>query len=215
MLFRSLEAYRQDRKLDTGEFFAACGAYFWRFLRLMLFSLVPFAILGNLYLGVEKLADSLGDKATADQVGFYVRLAGTIILVLLALVVRLWFDIAKVRAVAQNERRMWRNMWKALDIISRQMGTLLWMYFRISLVAWITLLVGFLIWTKLPPTAIPATFVLLEILLLVQLAARLWQMASAISWYQRHAEAVPADTVDYTTPQMPLYPGTELPPAGA
>ena len=88
-----------------------------------------------------------------------------------------------------------------------------------------SLLVGFLLWTKLPPTAIPATFILLELVLLVQLAARLWQMTSAITWYQRQAEAVPADTVDYTTPhpvevieptpQMPLYPETELPPADA
>ena len=120
---------------------------------------------------------------------------------------------------------MWRNMWKALGITGREIWTLLWMYLRISLVAWITALIGFLIWTKLPPTAIPATFVLLELVLLVQLAARLWQMASAMTWYKRHAEMVSADTVDYTTPhpleiveptpQLSLYPETELPSADA
>ena len=81
---------------------------------------------------------------------------------------------------------------KVFDITRRQLGTLLWMYLRISLVAWITLLVAFLIWTKLPPTAIWATFILLELVMLVQLGARLWQMASATVWYQRHAEAGPA-----------------------
>jgi hypothetical protein len=228
MLFVSggiLEVYRQDRRLNTGDFFAASGAFFWPFVRLMLFSLVPFAFLGNLYLAIGKLSDRVGDRFVADQVGFWVEAAGTIVVVLLVLFVRLWFDIAKVRAVAQNERRMWRNMGKALSIAGRQMWTLFWMYLRISLIAWITLLVGFLIWTKLPPTAIPATFLLLELVLLVQLAARLWQMASAMTWYKRHAEMVPADTVDYTTPhpveiaeptpQMPLYPETELPPADA
>ena len=105
MLFVSggiLEAYRQDRRLNTGDFFAASGAFFWRFVRLTLMSLVLFALLGNAYLGVEKASDYLGDKAVADQVGFVIWLAGVIILVLLTLFVRLWFDIAKVRAVAQE-----------------------------------------------------------------------------------------------------------------
>jgi hypothetical protein len=29
-----LETYRQDRRLNTGDFFAASGAFFWRFVRL-------------------------------------------------------------------------------------------------------------------------------------------------------------------------------------
>ena len=65
------------------------------------------------------------------------------------------------------------------------------MYLRISLVAWVTLLVAFLIWTKLPPTATLSTFVLLELVVLVQLGARLWQMASVTVWYQRHAGGFP------------------------
>ena len=41
-----LTVYREDRKLKTGEFFGASGAFFWRFVRLALLSLIPFAILG-------------------------------------------------------------------------------------------------------------------------------------------------------------------------
>ena len=225
MLFVSggiLEAYRQDRLLSTGNFLAASGAFFWRFVRLALISLILFALLGNTYLGVDKASDYLGDKAVADQVGFVIWLVGVIVLFLLALFVRLWFDIAKVRAVARNERSMLRNMLKAFDIARRQFGTLLWMYLRISLVAWITLLVAFLILTKLPPTAIWATFVLLELVVLVQLAARLWQMASATVWYQRQVEAVPTESdlaspklaeMTEPQPQLSLYPETELPTA--
>jgi len=229
MLFISggiLEVYRQDRRrIDTGDFFAASGAFFWRFVRLLLFSVVPFVFLGSLYQQIDKFSDYVGDKVVTDQISFVIWLAGMIIVVLLALFVRLWFDIAKVRAVVLNKRRMWPNMWHACVITVRQLGTLLWMYLRISLVAWTTLLVAFLIWTKIPPTAIWATFVLLELVMLVQLGARLWQMASATVWYKRQAEAVPADFMDFTTPQpqeMPepepqltLYPETELPPADA
>src|SRR5271165_3183736 len=226
MLFISggiLEVYRQDRRrIDTGDFFAASGAFFWRFVRLMLFSLVPFALLGNAYLGVETASDYLGDKAVADQVGFVIWLVGVIVLVLLTLFVRLWFDLAKVHAVARDERRMLRSAWKGLDLTRRQTRALLWMYLRISVVAWITMLVAFLIWTKLPPTAVWATFILLELVMLVQLGARLWQMASATVWYQRQAEAVPTEIelptpkleeVTEAEPQLSLYPETELPAA--
>ncbi len=204
MLFVSggiLDVYRRDRRLDTGAFFAASGAFFWRFLRLALISLVVFALLGNAYLAVEEAADYLGDKATADQAGFVIWLAGVIILLLLTMFVRVWFDVAKVRAVARNERSMLRNTLEVFDITRRQLGTLLWMYLRISLVAWMTMLVAFLIWTKLPPTAIGATFLLLQLVMLVQLGARLWQMASATIWYRRRAEMVPADALGFTIPK--------------
>jgi hypothetical protein len=228
MLFVSggiLETYRQGRRrISLDDFFAASGHFFWRFVRLMVLSLVPFGLIGAAYFDVEKAADYLGNKAVADQVGFVVWLAGVVLLTLLTLFVRLWFDLAKVHTVASDDRRMLHSAWKGLAVTRRQVRSLLWMYLRISLVAWLTLLVAFLIWTKIPPTAIWATFVLLELVMLVQLGARLWQMASATIWYERHVEPVSA-SVDFApplppevpepTPQLRLYPETELPPADA
>ena len=204
MLFVSggiLETYRQDSKLTAGDFFAASGAFFWRFVRLMLLSIIPFVVAGAIYQGLDKLSDYLGDKAIAGQVGIFSGWAALVVFLLLALAVRLWFDLAQVRAVAQNERGMWRNLWESYGVTRRNLGTLFWMYFRISLVAVIALLIAFLIWTKLPPTATPATFLLLEFMVLSQLAARLWQLASATAWYKRYAEVVPAEAVAYTAPQ--------------
>jgi hypothetical protein len=234
MLFVSggiLETYHLDRKLTTGDFFAASGAYFWRFVRLMLLSLIPFIVVSMIYQGLMKVSDSVGDRAIADQVGIFLFWFAIAVFLLLALVVRLWFDIAQVRTVAQNERGMWRNTWKAFGITFRALPSLFWMYFRISLFAWVTLIIGLVIWANLPPTATPVTFVLLELILLAQLVARFWQLASAMTWYQRHAEVVPADSVDYTTPQPQEVlepaapsspelgpfpdPGPELPPADA
>ncbi|MGB8888961.1 MAG: hypothetical protein WCC87_19690 [Candidatus Korobacteraceae bacterium] len=237
MLFASggiLETYRLDRKLATGDFFAASGGYFWRFVRLLLLSLIPFFIVSMIYQGLNKLSDTVGDRAIADQVGIFLFWFAVAVFLLLALVVRLWFDIAQVRTVAQNERGMWRNTWKAFRITFRALPSLFWMYFRISLFAWVTLIVGLVIWAKLPPTATPVTFILLELILLAQLTTRFWQLASAMTWYQRHAEVVPADSVDYTTPHPqevaeptpPVEPapsvepslrdpGPELPPADA
>ena len=195
-----LTVYRDDRRFTTGEFFAASGAFFWRFVRLMLFSLIPFGILGAAYSGIRRLADYIGDRAVGAETWFYVTLAGCAVVILLVLFVRLWFDIAQVRALVQNESRMWPNLWKALGITWRQARTLFRVYLFTSGVAWVSLAVGLFIWAKLPPTVTPITFLLLQSIIFVQLAARLWQRASAVTWYKRHAAMVPADTVDFTTP---------------
>jgi len=195
-----LTVYREDRKLKTGEFFGASGTFFWRFVRLALLSLVPFIILGSALWGADKLSDYVGDRAVSAETGFYIFLAGAILITLLALFVRLWFDVAQVRAVVQDEHKMWSNLWKALGISWRNVSTLFRVYLCISGVAWVTLAVGLFLWAKLPPTATPVTFLLLEFIILMQLLTRLWQRASAITWYKRHAAAFPADAVDYTTP---------------
>jgi len=195
-----LSVYREDRRFTAGEFFAASGAFFWRFVRLMLFSLIPFGMVGAAFGGIRRFADYLGDRAVAAETWFYGMLAGCAVVIFLVLFVRLWFDIAQVRALVQNEPRMWPNLWKALGITWRQARTLFRVYLSISGVAWVTLAVGLFIWARLPPTVTPITFLLLQFIVFIQLAARLWQRASAVTWYQRHAAMVPADTVDFATP---------------
>jgi hypothetical protein len=195
-----LSVYREDRRFAAGDFFAASGAFFGRFVRLALFSIIPFGVLGAAFSGVRRLSNYLGDRATAARTGFYILLAGGAVVVLLVLFVRLWFDIAQVRAVVQDKRRMWPNLWKTLGITWRQARTLFRVYLCISGVAWVTLAVGLFIWAKLPPQVTPLTLLLLQFIVLMQLATRLWQRASAVTWYKRHAAMFPADTVDFTTP---------------
>jgi hypothetical protein len=88
----------------------------------------------------------------------------------------------------------------------------------------VTLVIGLVLWTHLPPTSLPLSFVLLELIVLAQLMTRLWQLASATTWYQRHAEVFAVETVVVevveTTPSpAPDLPaadlGPELPPADA
>ncbi len=187
-----LESYRQDQRPTTRDFFAASGAYFWRFVRLLLLSIVPFVIVGIVYQLLNSAADHVGDRAIADQVGIFMGWGATLVALLLALFVRLWFDIAQVRTVAQNERRMWRNVWRSWRITWHQLGRLYWLYLRIAVLGWIVFLVLALIWTKLPATASGLVFLLLELLVFTQVTARLWQLASATAWYSAHAEMQPA-----------------------
>jgi hypothetical protein len=221
-----LESYREDRSLDAGEFFAASGAFFWRCVRLLLLSIVPFIIVSMVYQALSKAADHIGDRAIADQVGIFLGVAAFIIFMLLALWVRLWFDIAQVRAIVLNERGMWRNTWRAWRLTWHALRHLYRVYFCISLVAWVTLAIGLVIWAHLPPTTTGLTFLLLELIMFAQLMTRLWQLSSAMTWYQRHPEPVPVVEIVEAPPlegpetiiPEPLPPGTpdpELPPADA
>ncbi len=221
-----LETYRVDRRLTAGEFFSASGSFFWRFVRLALLSIIPFVIVSMFYQGLSKAADHIGDRAIADQVGIFLSLAAFVIFLLLALWVRLWFDIAQVRAVVMNERGMWRNTWRGWRITWHDLRHLYRVYICISLVAWVTLAVGVIIWAHLPPATTGLTFLVLELIVFAQLMMRLWQLSSAMTWYQRHPEPVAVvEVVEVATVEAPetvvpepLPPGTpdpELPPADA
>ncbi len=231
MLFVSggiLEAYRQDTRLSAAEFFAACGAFFWRFVRLALLSIVPFVLVWLSHIALSKWFDKIGDRAIADQVGVFLDVLTVIYLLGFSLWVRLWFDIAKVRAVVLNERGMFRDTWRAWKLTWRSLRHLYRAYFCISLVAWVTLALGLVIWAHLGPTSTPLTFVVLELIVFAQLMTRLWQLSSATTWYLRNPEPVPVQSVDFNAvevqepfttepapPPPPSDPGPELPPADA
>ncbi len=196
-----LVAYREDRRLSMGEFFEASGAYFWRMVRLVLMSIVPFGICAAWWALVSALSGTLGDSSPNAKMGFYVTVGGGVVLVVLILITRLWFDVAQVRAVAQDERGMFRNVMRAFVITFRALPSLFWMYLRISLFGWAFLVLGVWGWTHLTGNHIFRVFLLWEIVLFAQLLTRLWQRASSVTWYGAYAEAHPAVAVDYTTPK--------------
>jgi fumarate reductase subunit C len=223
-----LETYRQDKRLTAGEFFGSSGAFFWRFVRLALLSIVPFVIVAMVYQGLSKIADKVGDRAIADQVGIFLSLAAFIIFLLLALWVRLWFDIAQVRAVVLSERGMWRNTWRAWRLTWRNLRHLYRVYICVSVVALVVLILGLVVWAHLGPTNTLLSFLVLEVIIFAQLMTRLWQLSSAMTWYQRNPEPVPVEIVEVAPeiaqetvvaepipPTAPIDPGPELPPADA
>jgi hypothetical protein len=231
MLFVSggiLESYKQEERLSAGEFFGASGAFFWRFVRLALLSIVPFFIVWMSHIALSKWFDKIGDQAIADQVGIFLDVVTVIYLLGLSLWVRLWFDIAQVRAVVLNERGMWRDTWRAWKLTWRSLRHLYRVYFCISLVAWVTLALGLFIWAHLGPTSTLMTFVVLELIIFTQLMTRLWQLSSATTWYLRNPEPVPVQSVGFNAvetqepftveppaPPPASDPGPELPPTDA
>ncbi|HEV2176061.1 MAG TPA: hypothetical protein VGW33_02510 [Terriglobia bacterium] len=202
-----LEVYRQDRKLAKGEFFEAAGRFFWRFVRLLLYSLIVFVPLLMIVSPVFKAAGKLGPDSGKPVAGFVITLVAALATLFLMMAVRLWFDVAQVHAVAEDERAMRRSLRRAFKLTFGNFGSLYWMYLRISLVAWIALAAAFWVWVKLvPPPSVGMSFVLGELVCLLWLGTRLWQRAAETLWYQRRAEpaAIPAAPAPYVPAPAPI-----------
>lgn len=190
-----IEAYRAGRRLTMAEFFHACAVFFWRWVRLLIFLLIvmaPIVIMGVL---LSDWSSTLSDDAPQERLGFAVEVAGLIAVVLLSMIVRVWFDLAQTRTVLEDERRVRRSVGRAFRILRKNFGPLLWIYFRISLVAWAGLALAVLVWSRIPPRHFQWSAWLLELVVFLWIATRLWQRASEVAWYERWqiAQSSPAD----------------------
>jgi hypothetical protein len=199
-----LEAYRSGRKLTTREFFEACGSYFWRWVRLLILMVIVLIPVVLLAWGVREETGTLLDDATHEKTGYWFFLAGTLVVGLLAMFVRLWFDMAQVRAVVEEETAMWRNAGRAFKITTSNFASLFWMYLRISVLGWIVFAAGLYVWAKMPPARFGWTIFVLETVVLFSFGVRLWQRACEMIWYQRTVLSLTAAPVPVALSPSPL-----------
>jgi hypothetical protein len=208
-----LASYANEYGLSTREFFAHCGAFFWRWVRLLIIMLI---VAGPIGWGGNALLDwarKLINDAHGEKTGYIVYLAFTLFILFLLMAVRLWFDMAQVRTVVEDEAAMGSSCVQAFKLTLANFGSLFWLYFRISFLAWLGLAIGLGLWIRLSGGV---AIMMLELVLLWWVGTRLWQRAGEVAWYQRRV-MVPADA----SPQMflsmpeptpaPLAPDT-LPP---
>ena len=207
-----LEAYRLDTRLNAEPFFQACGQYFWRMVRLMILFLI---VMAPFFLGfslVTRWSGKLADGAAPALLGFVVQVTGYTVLLLLMMAMRLWFDMAEIRTVAENEYAVRRAVAAAFRMVIKNFRSLFSLYFRIGIQAWLALLLIFWLWIKFVPSgAVTASFLIFQLLLLFWLATRFWQRAAETLWYvdwssKPQGVAVYPD-VGYFRPAAPAGPG--------
>lgn len=184
MLFMTggiLASYANEYSLSTREFFANCGAFFWRSVRLFFFMAI---VLTPIVIGGRALLHQAGkavNDAAAEKTGYWFALFTILLTLFLMMAVRLWFDMAQVRVVVEDESAMARSCLQAFKVTFSNFGSLLWIYFRISLLAWLALAVGLWLWIRLSGGV---AIIMLEGVLLCWVATRMWQRASEVAWYQ-------------------------------
>jgi hypothetical protein len=204
-----LETFYDDRRMTTGEFFRACGESLWRMARLTLLfavALVPVLMTSS---ALRHWTQRLSDESPREQLGFWTFAASMIVLLLIALALRLWFDLAQVHAVAENQRAVRRSLvaaWRAPGFLRLYAA-----FVAIQACAFAVIAALFLLWLRVPPARVGLTLLLGELMAFTSLAARLWQRAAeAVFWQKlRPAEPAAAPVIAAETPAQ----AWEAPPA--
>ena len=173
-----LMEYREDRRLLAPDFFHHSGRYFWRFLRLTLVSLIPFALLAAAMAGLKAWTGRL-NASPNERLSDYTLMGGLIVLGLLALWTRTWFDLAQARVVIRNERGMFRHALRTFRLTSWRLYLT---YLAIALVRLGLLVVVIRLWLRVPHASVGLAFWTLELAILAQVATRLWQRAASLDW---------------------------------
>ncbi len=183
-----VSVYQQDRKLTRGQFFEFSGDFFWRMVRLLLCSIIPFAIAVGLFSAVNAVSGKMANEAPRDTQGFWVQVIGSLLVLLFALFVRAWFDLAQARTVIDHVRGMFVLSFRSFVMALRNLPRLLWIYLFTTIVAAIAVVAAWYVWLTIPHTSFGASWLLLELVTLVLVGIRLWQRAATVLWYENYAE---------------------------
>jgi hypothetical protein len=95
-----------EEKINICNFFGDCGKYFWRFLRVFLISiigyLVVFGLLGRILSAIYK---AWIKNAATEWTVIIASLLRLLVLLLLFSLVKMFFDYAKIRLVAEQSKK--------------------------------------------------------------------------------------------------------------
>lgn len=197
-----MDRLARARPVRAAHFFAACGVYFVRFLRL---GLIVGAAYWALFAWLHPwLFDDVYHRLTRDMTlernGIIVRALLYLVFFSLVAIVNVIADFAKVRAVVEDRRSMLGAIGASLRFIRRRVVRVIGLY----LLNGIAFLVILRLWLQVAPSADASVwFALLvsEIYLLARVWARLSFMASEIVFFQgelAHAQ--------YTALPDPIWP---------
>lgn len=102
-------------------FFADCGRYFWRFVRLFLMSLVFYALAFGVILGLlSRILKTAMDQARTEWGAFWLSGLRTLVALLLLSLVHMVFDYARIAVVVEDDRSVIRALRRALKFIGRR-----------------------------------------------------------------------------------------------
>ena len=198
-----LVTYVRDEKPQASAFFEGCGHYFWRFARLFIYFaivLLPIAAIGA---GVGALYDHIEEVSISPFPAVYFFAASSMVILLLLAIVRLWFDLAEIIAVADDERRMHKALRHAARVLWHNFFSLLWLYLRIAIIGLLLFAIGLRVWMmNLSPQSNILAFLLSQLMILVWIGTRLWQRASETLWYREYAQTSVNEPVWTPTPSL-------------
>lgn len=178
--------YASNYRLPREEFFRACGRNLWRFIRIMIIAGIVMGILAGLLFAANGPIVKKADDSTNEKLPFELQMTGLVVIFLIMTTLRIWFDLAEVDTVLDDQRAVRKSIATAFRHTFRSLARLLASYVVVTIVAAIVLVGGLWIWMKVvSPESVLGAFVIAQITLFLLLIPRFWQRGIAVSYWQQ------------------------------
>ncbi len=135
-----------DRRFTMRKFWGGCGGYFWRFFRLMWISMIFYAMAIGVYALVMWRIGKADSTATVERPTVIKSFAALLLLLLLISIVNMVFDYARIAAVVNDRRKMFRETFKAAGFAFRHPVSAFGLYLMLGLSGLI--LFAFFLWLR-------------------------------------------------------------------
>jgi len=213
-----LSGYASTYRLPREEFFRACGRNLWRFIRILIIAGIVMGIVAGLLFAANDAIGKKADESTNEKLSFQLQLIGLAVIFLIMTTLRIWFDLAEVDTVLNDQPAVRKSIVPAFRHTFRSLARLLTSYVIVTIVAAIFLVGGLAIWMKfVAPDNVLGAFVIAQITLFLLLIPRFWQRGIAVSYWQQRMlpPMVPMHAIETSsivaTP-APVAPGADSTP---
>ena len=179
-----LDRLARDRAIGAGAFFAACGVYVFRFLRLSVVSIAVYAFLFITVHGwlFDRLYPRLITELAVERTAFFYRLGLYAVFGALVLFTNLVFDYAKVRAVVEDRRSMIGALSAGFRFVRRNPGATVGLY-AVNSLAFVAVLFAY--YLVAPGAAADArAFAIGQVFIVFRVTVRLQFAASQTALFQ-------------------------------
>lgn len=202
-----LDRLARDRDVGAGGFFATCGVFFVRFIRLgLIASAVYWALFGPFHRWLfEGLYPTLIADVTVERTAFFIRLGLYAAFAVPVVFFNILFDYAKIRAVVEDRRSMIGAVAASWRFVGRNAGGVLALYAMDTLLFLIVIGVYFLIAPG--GTANLLAFAIGQLYLVLRVMVRLQFAASQTALFQ--SRLAHAGYVARPVPKWPDSPAAE------
>ncbi len=195
--------YASPARLPREDFFRACGGNLWRFIRLLLISGMVMAIVAGALFAIEAPLLKKVGESTNELLPFGVRILSMTIMFLVMTMLRIWFDLAEVDVVLNNQRAVRKSLWAGLRHTLRSIFRLLAGYLVATILAAIFLVGGLWFWVKfVGPESVLGAYLIAQSILFLLLIPRFWQRGMAVSYWQQR---MMAPLVAVEAPPAPIF----------
>jgi hypothetical protein len=203
-----MDRLARDRAIGAGAFFAACGVYAFRFVRLAILATAVYWVLFFPYHEwlFDRLYPALIQDATLERTAFFYRAGLYALFVAPLLLVNLIIDYAKVRAVVEDRRSMIGALVAGWRFVRRHPGAAIALY---ALDAVLFLVVIGLYFLAAPGGTSPdvTAFAVGQLYIVLRVVVRLQFAASQIALFQ--GRLAHAGYVARPVPRWPDSPAAE------